>query len=126
VTDSTNSAGRADRAIPLTATDYQVLLVLAGGDLYGYAIMKAVEEDSDGAVSLGIGSLYRILGRLETEGLVQDIPAPEGAPTEHRGRPRRYYRLTRQGRSALEAESLRLRSALEIARKRKLLPEGSG
>ena len=37
----------------LSATDFQVLLVLAAGDLYGYAILKAMEEDSGGAVRPG-------------------------------------------------------------------------
>ena len=33
---------------PLSATDFHVLLVLTEGDLYGYAIMKAVEAQSGG------------------------------------------------------------------------------
>ena len=119
------SGGHPPR-VPFSARDYHVLMVLAEEDLYGYAIMKAVEKDSAGSVSLEIGSLYRTLGRLVTKGYVEEIDAPEGAPTEHRGRPRRYYTLTREGRVALHGESLRLRDVLELARARRLLPEGSG
>ena len=110
---------------PLSATDYHILMVLAGGDLYGYAIMKAVEEDSGGAVSPGIGSLYRILARLTSQGWVEEAPTPKEAPSEHRGHPRQYYRLTGQGRAALREESRRLEGVLQLARERKVLAGGS-
>ena len=110
---------------PLSPTEFHVLLVLAGGDLYGYAILKAIEDESSGAVSPEIGSLYRVLGRLMSLGLVDEAPSPKSAPDNHRGRPRRYYRLTRDGREALKAEAQRLDDALAIARERSLLPEGS-
>ena len=44
----------------LSATDFHVLLVLAERDLYGYALLQAVEAESGGAVSPDIGSLYRV------------------------------------------------------------------
>ncbi len=116
---------RQNRVAPLSAVDYHVLMVLTDEDLYGYAIMKAVEEESGGSVSPEIGSLYRILARLMSEGLVQDIGTPESAPSEHRGRPRRYYRLTGQGLEVLRYESQRLQGVLELARERDLLPEGT-
>ena len=109
----------------LSATDFHVLLVLAAGDLYGYAILKAVETESAGAVSPEIGSLYRVLGRLMSSGLVAEVRAPAGAGEAHRGRARRYYRLTERGRRALQDDAWRLERALEIARDRALLPEPS-
>jgi PadR family transcriptional regulator, regulatory protein PadR len=109
-------------ALPLSATDYHILMVLAGQDLYGYAIMKAIEADSGGAVAPGIGSLYRILARLTALGWVAEVDAPGKAPAEHPGHPRQYYRLTREGRAALRDESRRLESVLQLARERKLLP----
>lgn len=102
----------------VNALDFHVLLVLAGGDLYGYAILKSVRAESGGAVRPDIGSLYRVLGRLVALGLVTEVDAPDGAPEGQRGRPRRYYRLTRAGRSALRAETKRLDGALKLARKR--------
>ena len=54
---------------------------------------------------LKIGSLYGVLDRLAAEGLIEpDREEP------HDGRLRRYYRLTRDGRSAL-AEEAELRAA---------------
>jgi DNA-binding PadR family transcriptional regulator len=117
------SAGSAG---PLSATDYHILMVLADRDLYGYAIMKAVEADSGGSVAPGIGSLYRILARLTDRGWVSEAATPRGAPTGHRGNPRQYYRLTPEGRAALRDESRRLESLLELARERDLLAGGSG
>lgn len=106
------------RALPLSPTDFHVLLVLASDDLYGYAIQKAIREESGGAVRPEIGSLYRVLGRLVAHGMVDETDAPEGAPTTHRGRPRRYYRLTSLGLGALKADAQRMEGALQVARAR--------
>ena len=116
-----DGGGRA----PLSATDWHVLMALLEEDLHGYAIMKAVDKDSGGGVSAEIGSLYRILSRMMTDGLVDEVGTPQDAPTETRGRPRRYYRLTAEGRSVLQQESLRLRDALALANDRRLLPESA-
>ena len=115
----------AGSSLPLSAVDFHVLLVLAGGTLHGYAILKAVEAESDGLVSPEVGSLYRVLARLMAAGLVEETSAPASAPRVHRGRSRRYYRLTREGRALLKAEARRLASAVEIARIRAILPEGA-
>ena len=120
-----SSAREKTGTLPLSATDWHVLMALFEEDLHGYAIMKAVARDSGGAVSAEIGSLYRILSRMMTDGFVDEVEAPRGAPTETRGRPRRYYQLTHDGRAALRQESLRLSDALELARQRRLLPETS-
>jgi len=108
---------------PLRPRDWHVLVALCERPLHGYGIMKAVERDSGGRVSAQIGSLYRILDRLADEGLLAEVDSPADAPDDTRGRPRRYYGLTEGGRAALRRESLRLREALELARKRELLPE---
>lgn len=109
---------RHEHLPPLSPTDFHVLLVLASSALYGYAIQKAVADESGGSVRPEIGSLYRVLGRLMSLGMVEETQAPDGAPESHRGRPRRYYRLTASGREALEADARRLEGALQIARLR--------
>ena len=107
--------------LPLTATDFHILLVLARDDLYGYAIQKAVETESGGTVSPEIGSLYRALARLVTAGFVEEVPPPQQAAAPSPGRPRRYYHLTQPGREALGADARRLEEAVEIARERQIL-----
>jgi DNA-binding PadR family transcriptional regulator len=99
----------------MSATDFHVLLVLASEDLYGYAIMKAAREQSRGAVSPEIGSLYRVLARLMKAGLVVELDLAEPAAEAQRGRPRRYYRITAEGRAALRAETERLRHVVALA-----------
>jgi DNA-binding PadR family transcriptional regulator len=99
----------------LKPADFHILLALAGGPLHGYRIMKDVERDTGGEVTLEIGSLYRLLARLVTEGLIDDI---EGADER-----RRYYCITAAGRRALKTEAARLANVVTLVRARKLLPE---
>lgn len=107
--------------LPLKPQDFHILLVLARGDLHGYGIMKAVESETDGRVTLEIGSLYRLLNRLLEGGLVVDAPAPADE-TDLR---RRYYRLTSLGRAVLEAEARRLEDVVAAVRRARILG-GSG
>jgi DNA-binding PadR family transcriptional regulator len=122
------NGGDPDPAPPLTALEFHILLVLAKKTLHGYAMLKGIEGESGGAVSPEVGTLYRVLARMMSSGLVEETSAPASAPRVHRGRSRRYYRLTREGRALLKAEARRLASAVEIARIRAILPhwaEGS-
>lgn len=108
----------------LRATDFQVLLALWEGPLYGYAIKKAVTEESGGTVAPQIGSLYRVLARLMSHGLVEETSPPEDAPDVHPGHERRYYRLTNDGEAAARAEATRLDKLMSLARHRDLIPQG--
>src|SRR5579859_580448 len=56
----------------LKPSDFHVLLTLSAGPRHGYGIMKEVELESGGEVRLEIGSLYRLLGRLLDEGLIEE------------------------------------------------------
>lgn len=113
----------SDGSTAMSARDWHVLMALLEEDLHGYGIMKAVERDSGGRVTVEVGSLYRVLDRLMEEGMVEEVAAPDHAPSETRGRPRRYFRLAAAGRAALRRETMRLRDALDLARARSLLPE---
>ncbi len=99
----------------LKPADFHILLALAAGPLHGYGIMKDVERDTEGEVTLEIGSLYRLLARLVAEGLIDD--------TESKDERRRYYRITPAGRKALKSEAARLAGVVTLVRARKLLPE---
>lgn len=100
---------------PLSHLEFHVLLVLTRGQLYGYAIKKRVEEQSEGGVSPEIGSLYRSLARLMERGWVeesQDPPLDEGP---QRGKPRRYFRITAGGMAAVRDEMRRLKAIFQAA-----------
>ncbi len=77
---------------------YIALAALIDGPLHGYAIMRRAEAMSAGEVRLSTGTLYALLERAMTEGLVE-----AGEPYVHGGRERRDYALTVHGRSELEA-----------------------
>ena len=109
---------------PLSATDFHVLMVLAEGPSYGYAIMKAVDEHSGGAVSPEIGAMYRVLSRLLAEGWVEETPPPKGARPGARGLPRRYYALTDRGWDVLRQEVRQLNAIVDAARANPRLRKG--
>ena len=94
---------------------YQILLALATRDRHGYLIRKAVEQQTDGAMTLGPGTLYAAIRRLEDQGLIEESPwRPDADLDDPR---RRYYRLTTAGRSALETETARLQATVKLALK---------
>ncbi|MCG8456308.1 MAG: PadR family transcriptional regulator [Holophagales bacterium] len=100
--------------LPLSPVDCHLLLALSREELYGYALLRAMDEDSGGAVGMDIGALYRALDRLLRDGLIAEADRRASRPT--RGKPRRYYRLTEMGSAVLQAEVSRLRRLLALAR----------
>ena len=72
--------------------DICVLRAVADEDSYGYKIIKDVSPD----VTISESTLYPILKRLETGGLVTV------KSVEHNGRLRKYYRITGAGLKRLE------------------------
>ena len=68
-----------------------VLASLWHGRLYGLEILRVLERDS--RLVLAEGTIYPILNRLRTEGLVESQWVEAEA-----GHPRKYYELTQSGR----------------------------
>ena len=107
----------------MSSLEYHVLLAMADGPLYGYALKEAVETESAGTLTPRAGSLYRVLARLMTWGLVAETE-PAEATSPHPGRERKYYGLTAEGRRGLAAEASRQRGAAALAEQRLGTPEG--
>jgi len=104
---------------PLTPAMFHVLLALAGDDLHGYAILKEVELRTGGKVRLSTGTLYGIIKRLLSDGLIAELRSrPAESEDDER---RRYYRLTPAGRQVAATEAERMDEVLSIARSRNLL-----
>lgn len=101
----------------MSLLDYHVLLALSSGPLHGYAIKDAVAEDSGGTQVPLAGTLYRIIARLITSGLVRETSPGADAPV-HPGQPRRYYSLTPAGRRALAEQAQLLKDAASHAERR--------
>ncbi|GAA4047910.1 PadR family transcriptional regulator [Nonomuraea soli] len=89
---------------------FLTLTALVGEPRHGYGIVQEVERLSGGRTQLKIGTLYGVLDRLATEGLV--VLDREEAEN---GRLRRYYRLTDDGAAALEQEAARLAENVRTA-----------
>jgi DNA-binding PadR family transcriptional regulator len=88
---------------------YYTLAALLDGPLHGYGIIKRAHELSGGRLRLTAGTLYGALDRLSEAGMVE----VEGQEIVD-GRARRYYRLTRPGQEALQAEAARLAHAASV------------
>ena len=96
--------------------DYHVLLALSSGPMHGYAIKDAVAEDSGGTQAPLAGTLYRVIARLITEGLVRETAAASGVV--HPGHARRYYTLSAAGRRTLADQARQLKEAASRAERR--------
>jgi DNA-binding PadR family transcriptional regulator len=105
---------------PLTPAAFQVLLALAAGEAHGYAVMRFVEQVTAGSVRLGPGTLYRTIGRLLADGLVEEVEG--GDPAAPHDARRRYYRLTPLGRQGAAAEAAQLERLVAAATQAGLLP----
>ena len=114
---------RSTESKGMSTLEYHVLLALASESLYGYAIKVSIESESAGTLTPRAGTLYRVLARLLTRGLVVDLPEDDTI-SPHPGLARRYYRLSPGGREALATESRRLRGAAALAERRLRLGEG--
>jgi DNA-binding PadR family transcriptional regulator len=110
-----------DELLPLTPPMFEVLIALADGEKHGYAILKEVARRSDGRISLSPGTLYAIVRRFVSDGVIAESDErPDPALDDER---RRYYRLTDFGRDVAVAEARRMETALGMARAKSLIPK---
>ena len=110
--------------LPLTNLAFNILVALGNEDRHGYAIIKEIEERSEGTMTVRSGTLYTALQRLQDAGLVEesgDRPAPDRDDQR-----RRYYRITDLGRDAVTLEAARLSTLLDAARAKKLVSSARG
>jgi DNA-binding PadR family transcriptional regulator len=98
--------------LPLREPTFLILLSLSPGPKHGYAILKEVENLSEGRVKLSTGTLYGAIERLLEQSWIRrvDDPIPNGTK-----RPRKAYDLTELGRRVLNAEIARLRKLVSVA-----------
>ena len=111
----------SETSAPLTAAMFNVMLALSDGDKHGYAILKDVAAQTNGEVQLSTGTLYGIVKRLLSEGMIVELrrrPAAEDDDSR-----RRYYHLTAEGRKTAVAEAVRMEKLLERARAKRLIQQ---
>jgi DNA-binding PadR family transcriptional regulator len=98
---------RAEHPKPLPAASLHLVLALLHGESHGYALMRRVEELSDGSVRMGPGTLYGTLNRLLADGLIVETTEDRARDDSER---RRYYRLTAEGERVATIELTRLQT----------------
>ena len=87
---------------PLPPATFFILFALATGDKHGYAIMQEARKLSDDRLKIGPATLYTSIQRLLDSRWIEEIRGPEDGDAR-----RRYYRLTEQGKSALQKAEAR-------------------
>jgi len=98
--------------VPLREPTFFILLSLSPGPKHGYAILKGVENLSEGRVKLSTGTLYGAIKRLLDRGWIRRVNDPLPNSTE---RERKAYDLTELGRQVMNAEITRLKNLVSVA-----------
>jgi transcriptional regulator len=80
--------------------DMLILRVLSRGANHGWGIADRIEQVSKNVLSVGEGSLYPALYRLQDKGWIE----AEWGVSEN-NRKAKFYRLTKAGRKQLEVEA---------------------
>jgi len=76
-----------------------VLLLLKKKDMYGYEIITGLKKTSPEMLSVGAGTIYPVLMRMQKAGLIKDRWVKVGVK-----RKRHYYHLTKKGREKLKED----------------------
>lgn len=79
--------------------DLLILKTIAAEPLHGWGIAKRIQVLSDEVLSVGQGSLYPALHRLEQQGWISG-----DWQSSDLGRPAKFYSLTREGKEQLDRE----------------------
>ena len=105
--------------LPLSPAAFAILLALRDGEKHGYAILRDVNENTQGAVRLLPGTLYNLLKRMLEDGWIEESgERPDPLLDDER---RRYYRLTGLGGQVVALEAERLARLVGVARQHGLL-----
>ena len=92
--DSSNVHDRLHSA-PKGLLRYYILHKIAQKPIHGYEIIQDIDSKTEGAWRPGAGSLYPILKKLVSEGLIKAEPEPSAEAT------RRVYQITTKGVESL-------------------------
>jgi transcriptional regulator len=80
--------------------DMLILRTLLFGPLHGHSVAHSIQRSSEDVLRVDHGSLYPALQRLERRGWITSAWG-----TSENNRRAKYYRLTKEGRKRLIAES---------------------
>jgi DNA-binding PadR family transcriptional regulator len=102
-----------NKSATLPASYFHILLSLGEGERHGYALKREIAQRTNGQLKLGPGVLYGAINKLLELGLIEESSdRPDPHLDDER---RRYYRITRLGKKAAQAEAARMRELAEFA-----------
>jgi len=101
--------------LPLTEQTFYILLSLYAGPKHGYAILKDVEQLSQGKLVISVSTLYTSLKRMLEQKLIERL---ETDLKDQGGHARKRYQLSQLGRSILHSETQRLKDLVQAANQR--------
>src|SRR4051812_46131189 len=90
---------------PFRLIDTLILASLSRSPKHGYVLDAHVTNVSLGRIMPGKAAVYKVLGRLDREGLVNELPSVGGR--------RKEYEITSAGRSQLGRDLMLLRRTLQ-------------
>jgi len=96
---------RAERELMRGAGPVAVLKLLEEGAKYGYELVEALSEQTNGVLDMGQSTLYPLLYNLQSQGLIR----PSWKESEN-GRKRKYYSLTAKGKKRLASDTAQWRA----------------
>jgi PadR family transcriptional regulator PadR len=90
---------RIERELMRGAGPAAVLQLLEKRPMYGYELVEALSERTDGVLAMGQSTLYPLLYNMESK----DLICGDWRDSES-GRQRKYYTLTKKGVARLHAD----------------------
>ena len=84
--------------VPMTESGFYILFCLPTPQ-HGYGISQQVRNLTGGAVSIGAGTMYGTLSKMEADGLIRFCSEADK---------RKLYQITELGREVLDAEIVRI------------------
>ncbi len=108
---------RIERQLMRGAGPVAVLKLLERGKKYGYELVTAIADQSDGVLAMGQSTLYPMLYNLEAQGYIRS----EWFEAES-GRDRKYYSLTPKGKRRLASETKQWRAVVRAMKSIGILP----
>ena len=86
------------RFIPMSETMFYILLSLQE-ERHGYGVMLHVREITDGRITLGAGTIYQSISKLQKDGLIESTGGDDR---------KKMYRITALGTEILKIEAKRI------------------
>jgi len=108
---------RIERELMRGAGPVAVLKLLSAEEKYGYELVEALDQRTDGVLAMGQSTLYPLLYNLEAKKLIKGVWR-----TSESGRDRKYYALTARGKKKLATDTRQWRALADAMRALDILP----